>query len=158
MMLVMLLLAGCGRQDGVPPGVEAGRFTAQVQGSVSDSLRGEAVYRMEDGRLTGVELSVDSTRGISVDVEPRRQARGVYEIVDWELMGVDRGDEPSGAVAFLELPRGQFHAVAGTLTVSYATSSEVSGSFVFRMEGSLDGVPGDAPSVSTTGSFRATRQ
>jgi hypothetical protein len=128
-----------------------------MTGSMSEQLRGTAVYRMEDGRLAGLELSVDSTTGVSVDVQPQSQPRGVYEVIGAELLAVSRHDEPPGAAVFLDVPEAKFEAVAGTLTVSTAEPDEVSGSFVFRMEGRYDGVARDAPFVSLTGSFRATR-
>jgi hypothetical protein len=145
---------GCGT-DG--PDVDSGRFSAQMTGSMTDRLRGDAVYRMEDGRLTGLELSVDSTTGLSVDVQPQSQPRGAYEVVEWDMLDVPRDGAPPGASVFLEVPDARFEAVAGTLTVSTAEADKVSGSFVFRMEGRYDGVARDAPFVSLTGSFRATR-
>jgi len=155
-VLVLAIWAtGCERSG--TPNVDSGRFSAQVDGSINETLRGKAIYRMSDGRLNGLELSVDSTTGLSIDVEPRSQPQGVYEVVGWDLLDVPRDGAPPGAAVFLEVPDARFEAVAGTLTVSTAEPDEVSGSFVFRMEGRYDGVARDAPFVSVTGSFRATR-
>ncbi len=158
-LLSLVLLAGCGSGSGDVPDVETGRFTAQVQGATNTSMAGRAVVRREGGHVSGIELAVDSTRGLSIDIDPHRRPQGTYEVVDWELLGVDRGEAPPGATAFLELPGARFQAVAGTLAVSYASDSEVSGSFVFRMEGRYTrGVADDEPFVSVTGSFRAVQE
>jgi hypothetical protein len=156
-LIAASLLAGCGA-DGNVPNVPPGRFVAVVRGAVTDSLQGRAMYRMEDGRLTGVELAVDSATGLSVDVEPQARPRGLYQVVDWDLLGIDRGEAPPGVAVFLEVPAARFHAVAGTLDVSYVSAGEIGGTFDVQMEGTYDGVATDDPFVSVTGSFRAEEE
>lgn len=153
------LCLGCEQGTGTPPeDVTTGTFTAVVSGSVVDTLTGDASARIEGQMLVGLEMDVDSLRGISVELEPRAPERRIYEVIDAELMGTEResdAGEMPGMVVFLDARRGTFQSVAGSLSVTYQSPSEIGGTFDVEMEGTFDGVPGATPSLRVRGSVRA---
>lgn len=153
---LMLAWAGCGSGKGTPPDVEVGRFDAELDGAFDRSVAGEARYRMHDGNLTGLELVIDSTTGISVELEPGPIRRKTYEVVEWELLSVDRPGGRPGTVAFLEAPGGSFESVDGMLDISYEEDNAIGGTFEFEMNGTLEGLPGEPTGLSARGRWIAT--
>jgi len=158
-LLLTSLLVGCEQGTGTPPeDVATGTFTAILSGSVTDTLTGDASGRIEGQMLVGLELDADSTRGLSVEFEPRDPGRRVYEVIDAELMGTDRENDAGelpGMVVFLDMRRGTFQSVAGSLSVTYRSPSEIGGTFDVEMEGTFDDVPASTPSLRVRGSVRA---
>lgn len=151
-------LSGCTPGSGTAPDVAAGRFVATVDGALTDTLTGTARFRTDGSALTGVELNVDSLHGLSMEMEPVRLDRRTYEVVDWRLLGVDRGASPPGLAAFLEVRPGSFHATDGVVEVTYVASDRVGARFDLEMVGTFHGVPGDEPSVRVTGRLFATNE
>jgi len=149
-------LAGCGSGSGTPPSVEAGRFEVEMEGAFERSVTGEARYRTVDGELTGLELVIDSTTGISVELEPGPIQRKTYQVVEWELLSEDRPGGQSGTVAFLETPDGSFESVDGMLDITYRGESKIGGTFDFEMSGRLSGLPGEPYGLSARGRWIAT--
>lgn len=149
-------LAGCGAGSGTPPSVEAGRFEAELEGAFDRSVTGAARYRVVDGQLTGLELVIDSTTGISVELEPGPIQRKTYQVVEWELLSEDRPGGQPGTVAFLETPGGSFESVDGMLDITYRGEREIGGTFDFEMSGRLSGLPGEPYGLSARGRWVAT--
>jgi hypothetical protein len=149
-----LLLAGCAGK-GTPPDVPAGRFTAHVEGSVSDTLTGAVNYRMAEGALVGLELGPKDGPGLSMELEPQPPALRTYEVIDAELFNTERPESPPGILAFLTVGEGRFEATDGTLELTYLNDEQVGATFSFLMEGDFEDGPSDAPSVKVTGSLNA---
>lgn len=155
-MLLSLALMGCGSGTGTAPDVEVGRFDAELDGAFDRSVVGEARYRITDGKLTGLELVIDSTRGMSVELEPGPLRRKTYQVVEWELLSVDRPGGRPGTVAFLETPGGSFESVDGMLDITYKEGDAIGGTFDFEMNGTLEGLPGEPYGLSARGRWIAT--
>jgi hypothetical protein len=137
--------------------VEAGRFEATVRGALVDTLRGKARYRTENGRLVGLELSAGADRGLSMEMNPRDTLDApprFYDVVDWPVLGRRTQGAP-GVAAFLAMPQGEFQARRGTLEVDRRAEGRVTGRFEMVMQGTFDGVPGEAPSVTVRGAWHA---
>jgi len=107
--------------------------------------------------LVGLELDIDSVRGVSVELEPRTLALRTYEVVDAELLGVERTGALPGLNAFLVTRNGDFHATAGSLRVSYVADGAVGATFSLHLEGTFDGVPATEPSLRLSGTVHAVR-
>ncbi len=160
-----VLVGGCG--DGPGSAYDLGwllgaqsTFEATAEGAVDGALAGTAEFRTdEEGNLVGIDLIHidDSTRGLSIELEPRPLEERTYEVVTPGLLGVERADAPAGFVAFFESGTHSFQAVRGTLRVTQAGAASVRGTFDVRMSGAPEGgsFPGD--DVIVRGSFRATR-
>lgn len=158
--LVLLLLVGglLGCEDSSRPEVPEGRFTAQVEGGVTDTIAGPAFYRLKEGELVGIELGAKDQPGLSLELEPRPLDQRSYEVVEWNLLDAERDEAPPGVVAFLAIQDARFEATHGTLDVTYAGEEEVGATFEFEMEGSFVGGSSANASVHVTGSFRAREQ
>jgi len=135
--------------------VSEGRFTAYVEGAVSDTLRGVAHARHEDDALVGLELGEQEGAGLSIELEPHPPALRAYEIVDADVFRMDRRDGPPEGLAFLRLDRADFAATSGTMELTYVSEEQVGGTFTFRMEGTLANGGRDAASVEVTGKVNA---
>jgi hypothetical protein len=157
--LVLLSIAGtgCSEEGGAPPDVDVGRFDVSVEGAMEASYAGEARYRLVDGQLAGFELVIDSTSGISIDVEHSPIERTTFQVVEWELMQVERPGGAPGTMAFLETPNAAFEARDGTVSVTYTGEGEIGGNLELTMEGSREGVPEDTHSIRMTGQWIATQ-
>ena len=155
MVMSVGMLAGCSGEEGTAPNVPEGQFEAEVEGTVEAALNGRARYRVEDGQLTGIELAVDSVRGLSIEVEPAPVGRRTYQVVEWELLQIDRPGGAPGFVAFLEMPRGSFEATDGTLEITYVSDPVAGAVFDVEMEGALNGLPDDNYSVTAKGRLMA---
>lgn len=135
-------------------------FEATTEGAVDGSLAGTATLRTdENGHLVGIELVHidDTTRGISIELDPRPPAARTYEVVDPRLLGIGRGDEEAGFTAFFESDAHSFQAVRGTLQITEATASEAFGTFTIEMDGQAAQGIADG-SVTVQGTFEATRR
>lgn len=155
LFLVGGVLWGCGGR-GTPPEVPSGEFTAYVEGSLSDTLSGAVHHRItEEGDLTGLELGPKTGAGLSIDLEPHAPALRTYDVVDAELFGLARPDQPPGVMAFLTLSRGQFQAVEGTFELTYVNEEQIGATFTFQMEGQFSGGRGEVPSVTVSGVLNA---
>lgn len=155
-LMAILLLAGCGEGRGTVPDVEPGRFVVQIDGAVRDTLRGEARYRMVDGDLAGVELVIDSVRGLSIDLEPGPVRRKTYQVVEWELLSVDRPGGAPGTSVFFETPDLAFESSDGTVEIIYTADGQIGGAFAVDMEGHRTEGPIDPRSIRVTGTWLAT--
>lgn len=147
-------MSGCGG-EGTVPDVPVGQFRAVVDGSVSDSLAGTAQYRMDDGRLVGLELGARRGPGLSIEVEPRPLDLRHYSVVESGLFGTERPGGAPGVLSFLTIDGGQFEAREGTLEITYVGDEQVGATFTFQMGGDFDAGPADAPSVRVTGRVNA---
>lgn len=154
LFLVALLVTGCGGQ-GTAPDVPAGTFRAKIDGTVSDSLAGNAHYRMEEGKLVGLELGAEDGPGLSIEVEARPLAVRQYRVVDAGLFGTERPGGGPGVLCFLTVDGAQFKATEGSLEITYVGDDQVGATFTFEMEGNFDTGPSDAPSVYVTGATNA---
>ncbi|PEN14415.1 hypothetical protein CRI94_05130 [Longibacter salinarum] len=148
---------GCDDGKGTPPDVPTGRFEVRVEGAMDRTFTGEARYRLVDGDLAGFELVIDSTSGLSIDVEKGPIRRKTYQVVEWQLMQVERPGGPPGAMAFLETPDAAFEARNGTIQVTYTGEEAIGGKLSLTMEGSREGVPEDTHSIRAEGEWTATQ-
>jgi hypothetical protein len=137
--------------------VAEGRFVARIDGTVRDTLAGTATLRRSDGRLVGLELNVDSTRGVSVDLEPHPAQLRTYTAIEEELLRADRPGDTPGLVAYLVTSTGTYQTTAGRFTVSYVEgrADAVGGTFAWTMEGTLRGVPAHRSTVQVEGVVHA---
>lgn len=155
----MGLLTACTSPEGRPPaGVASGRFVAYVDGAHADTLTGTATLRRSNGDVVALELNVDSTAGISVQLDPRDETRRTYTALDPTLLAMDRPGDPPGMVAFLETQWGTFQSTHGRLKLSYVAADAVGGTFTWDMEGTLTGIPANRSSVQVTGRVHAVGQ
>jgi len=152
----LALLTGCHQESGTAPNVPTGMFDVQIDGTLDREVTGAARYRNSDGDLVGLELVVDSTSGMSIELEPGPVRRTSYQVVEWELLQIDRPGGAPGTIAFFEHPKGSFESVDGTVDVTYVADGEVGGTFDFEMTGSLNGVPGEPYSLTARGRWIAT--
>ena len=150
----VFLLVGCGG-TGAPPNVPAGRFTAQIDGAVSDTISGAVYYRAREDSLVGLELGPEEEAGLSMELEPRPPALLTYEALDPALFGTDRPEGLPGVVAFLTLDGAHFESTHGTLELTYVDEEQVGAQFSFEMEGTLGTDLGEPASVTITGQFNA---
>jgi hypothetical protein len=155
-LLFLLLASGCGSDKGTPPDVNIGRFNAELDGAFDRSVHGEARYRITDGDLTGLELVIDSTTGFSVELEPGPIRRTTYQVVEWELLSVDRPGGRPGTMAFLESRDGSFESVDGMVDITYEEGDAIGGTFEFEMSGTLKELPDAPTSLSARGRWIAT--
>lgn len=135
-------------------------FEATTEGVLDASLAGTAVFRTdEEGHLIGIDLVHvdDSTRGLSIELEPHPLDERTYEVVAPNLLGVERADAPAGFLAFFESGTHSFQAVSGTLRVTQADAASVRGTFNVRMSGMPEGGSFPSADVIVDGSFQATR-
>ncbi len=154
--LLAVIASGCGSGEGTPPDVATGRFEAELDGALDRSVTGEARYRMTDGNLTGLELVIDTAKGISVELEPGPIRRKTYQVLEWELLSVDRPGGRPGITAFLKTPDGSFESVEGMLDITYHEDNAIGGTFEFEMNGTLEGLPGEPYGLSARGRWIAT--
>jgi hypothetical protein len=165
LLLLGAVVGGCGGgQDGsYDMGWLLGAsstFEATTEGAVDGSLVGTATLRMDkNGHLVGIELVHidDTTRGISIELDPRPPAARTYSVIDPSLLGVGRGDDEAGFTAFFESTVHSFQAERGTLQITEASASEAYGTFTIEMEGqAAQGIANS--SVTVEGTFEATRR
>lgn len=134
-------------------------FEVTTEGLVNGSLAGTATFRTDEaGRLVGIELVHidDSTRGISMELEPRPTAARTYEVIDPSLLAVERPGSTAGFTAFFESSAHSFVAARGTLQITQADASAVYGTFEIEMEG--QGQATAESGVTVDGTFQATRR
>lgn len=136
-------------------------FEATTEGAVTGSMAGTATFRQNDeGELVGIELVHidDSSRGMSIELEPRPVETRTYTVLPPQLMGAERTEGEAGFTAFFQHAERHFQAARGTLRVTEASASAVRGTFVIDMEGQRTAqggvVTGD---VTVRGSFDAAR-
>jgi hypothetical protein len=156
-LFVGVLVNGCGGQ-GNRPDVAAGQFTANVNGTVSDTLAGAAHYRMDDGALVGLELGSKEGPGLSIELEPQPPELRTYEVVDAELFGLERPGSPPGVLAFLLLEQVSFEATDGSLDLTYVSEEQIGATFSFEMEATNGDAPTHDASVEVTGALNAPPQ
>jgi hypothetical protein len=154
MLLGALLFAGCGGR-GTEPGVPEGRYTAFVQGAVTDTLRGAAHARHRDSMLVGLELGGEGGPGLSIELDPLPPALRTYDVVDAETFQIDGDDTSPEGLALLQLDEANFEAVGGTIEFAYVSEEQVGATFTFQMDGAFNEGGGDDVSVEVTGELNA---
>jgi hypothetical protein len=154
MLLGALLLAGCGGR-GTEPDVAEGRFTAYVQGAVTDTLRGTVHARHRDSSLVGLELGDEGGPGLSIELEPHPPALRRYDVVDAELFQMDREGTSPEAIVLLQLEEAHFEATDGTFDLTYVGEDQIGATFTLQMNGAFIEGGGDAVSVEVTGELSA---
>lgn len=148
-----LLLVGCG--NGTEPDVAAGRYRAHLEGSLTDTLTGPAVYRLQDDELVGIELGPRDGPGLSIQLRPRPLRPRTYEVTAAPLLEASSADSLTGVIAFLSVKKARLRAARGSLSVTHADDETMRGRFDFGMEGTMDSHPGKL-SVRVWGELRAT--
>lgn len=151
--LPILLLAGCGEETKL--GVIPGEYRARLEGSLTDTLAGPAVYRQQDDRLVGIELGAQDSSGLSIQLGPRPLHSRTYTVTEASLLEGRAADRLTGVIAFLSLRNVDLRATRGSLSVSHVGDGEVRGTFDFDMRGRAPESPGEL-SVRVTGELRAT--
>lgn len=135
-------------------------FEATTEGAVDGSLAGTATFRTNaNGDLVGVDLVHidDTTRGLSIELDPLPPAARTYEVVDPSLLDVARPGDEAGFTAFFESGVHSFHAARGTLQITDANATEAYGTFTIEMEGQpAQGSAGGG--ITVEGTFQATRR
>lgn len=164
----ILLLIGCSKETGL--GVAEGRYRLHVEGNLTDTLTGPAVYRRQPNGRIGLELGSPDGAGVSIALKPLPRSSdrtadggrsplrvhpGRYDVVAGELLG-PRTDSLTGLVAFLSVANAEFVATHGRLTVTDVEEGRVGGTFHFEMKERAAN-PSPRRSVRVTGVLRATR-
>jgi len=152
-LLLGLLLAGCGGR-GTEPDVSEGRFTAYVEGAVTDTLRGVAQSRHRDSVLVGLELGKEGEPGLSIELTPYPLALRTYDVVEAEVFRMDRGDPSPEGIALLQTDEAHFEATGGTIELTYVGDRQVGATFTLQMSGAFK-AGGDDVSVEVTGELNA---
>ena len=156
-----LLLVGCGTEP--EPDVAEGRYRLYVEGGLTDTLTGSAVYRQQENGRVGIELGPRDGPGLSIELTSTDRSRdpsgiregmppGRYNVVPASLLDRARADSLSGLIAFLSVADRHFTATRGHLSVTHAGNGTVSGRLAVKMAERTGG-----PSVRVTGVLRATR-
>jgi hypothetical protein len=137
-------------------------FEVTTEGAVDGAMAGTATFRAdEEGHLVGIELVHidDSTRGLSIELEPRPIEKRTYEAVAPRLLGIERRDAAAGFTAYFESSEHSFQSSRGTLQLTHADASHVRGTFEIEMDGRSSGNGGIAEGdVTVQGTFEATRR
>lgn len=154
LLLWGLLIVGC-EEKGTPPDVPAGQFAAHVEGSLNDTLTGPVHYRMDEGKLVGLELGPKDGPGLSIELEPQPPALRTYEVIEADLFTTERPENTPGILAFLTVDAARFEATDGSLELTYLNDEQLGATFSFLMEGEYENGPSEAPSVKVTGSLNA---
>ncbi len=165
----ILLLIGCSKETGL--GVAEGRYRLHVEGNLTDTLTGPAVYRWHPNGHVGLELGSPDGPGVSIVLKPLPRSSdrtaeggrspprvhpGPYNVVEGELLDGPRTDSLTGLVAFLSVSNAEFVATRGRLTVTDVEEGRVEGTFKFEMKERVANLsPGR--SVRVTGVLRAAR-
>lgn len=157
LVLGTLLLVGCGGR-GTLPDVPAGRFTAQIQGAVSDTISGPVHYRTRDDSLVALELGPKDGPGLSIELDPQPPALRTYEVVAGKLFGTDRPGSAPGVMAFLTTGEARFETTDGTLELTYVGDERVGATLTFQMEGEVGSGPSETLSVEVIGALNALPQ
>jgi hypothetical protein len=152
--LALIGALGLGCEESAPVDVAAGEFVIEIDGSVVDTLRGPAQYRMRDGRIAGLELGRPDGPGLSIELDPRPLSASTYAIVDGPLFEAGSAEAPAGAMAFLTTSDAEFTATRGSLTVERVHEQTVAATFSFEMRGRMRRGGGDA-GVRVEGRLRA---
>lgn len=165
-LLLIGALAGCNGGGDATPDLDwllgaSSSFEITTEGMVEEAIAGTAAFQTDDeGQLVGIELIHvdDSTRGISIELEPHPVASRTYAVIAPELMGTDRPKARAGFTAFFEQAPHSFQATRGTLRVTQADASQVQGTFEMEMERQVSNTDGVATGdLRVEGSFQATR-
>lgn len=155
LLLSGLLVVGC-MEKGTPPSVSTGRFVAHVNGTINDTLKGPVHYRTKGDSLSGLELGPENGAGLSIELEPRPPALRTYEVVNWELLNLERPGAAPGAMGFLTVGGARFESIDGSFELTYLGSDQVGATFTFQMEGEFVQGPSESPAVAVTGTLNAT--
>ena len=157
---------GCGSDSGNGPlGPEVFGYTAQVQGDVSRTVGGDAVFgRSEDpyyGEVFVVALAVPGSDGFIALARKNtaRPAVGSYTIADVTENDVEELPQDE-FFAFYVTGTGEaldavFLGTAGTVTVTGSSARALSGSFQFDALGFETDDPTSELTVRLSGSFTA---
>lgn len=156
---------GCGDDSGTAYDISwllgaQSTFEATTEGVLDGALAGTAEFRTDgEGNLVGIELihTDDSTRGISIELEPRPLEQRTYVAIVPRLMGVERPDTDAGFAAFFESGTHSFQTARGTLRVEQVGSAYVRGTFDMEMRGATEGGSLQGEDVTVHGTFYATR-
>lgn len=156
---------GCGDESGSSYDIgwligASSTFEATTEGVLDGSLAGTAEFRTDaGGNLVGIELihTDDSSRGISIELEPHPLEQRTYAAIVPQLMGVERPDTQAGFAAFFESSTHSFQAARGTLRVEQVGDAYVRGTFDMEMRGTAEGGSFQEDDVMVRGTFYATR-
>lgn len=163
-MIVLVGGSACRGEQGTPYGLNwltgaESQFQARVEGTLDGTFAGEAYFRTNaDGQLVGLELlhGLDSTRGVSIELEPRALSPRTYEVLPASLMHVDRPGAPVGITAYYEDGQRAFTAVRGSLVVETVEASVINGTFTLEMDSRVGPNQPAQDDLTLTGSFTAT--
>ena len=156
--------SACGGEQSTSYGLDwltgaESRFDARVEGTLDGTFAGQAHFRTNaEGQLVGLELvhGSDSTRGLSIEMEPREPVARTYEVVPSSLMNVERPGSPVGFVAYYEDGQRSFTAVRGSLVLESVETSVVTGTFTLEMDSRVGPNQPAQDDLTLTGSFTAT--
>lgn len=151
-VLITGLLVSCGGEGAAD--VAEGRYRVHIEGHLTDTLAGPAVFRESRGGV-GIELGAQGGPGFSIELGPRPLRARSYEIVAAELLEDVRADSVRRAIAFLTLDNTRFEASSGSISLSHVGEGEVQGTLDVVMERTSRGQPDDSP-IWVTGELRAT--
>ena len=150
--------AGAFHSDSVTPS----SFSAMIRGAVTALPDGEARFGLVNGgagapQVFSLTLGTSDGEGSIVFSGPAGAPlrQGSYPVSDDGRPGAVRALILTGAP---ERPTGAFRAREGTLTVTQATDSSLSGRFELHASGFLADAPADeSRTVTVTGTFAAIR-
>jgi len=166
LLCTVLLCLGC--RDEAALNEEKGRYQVSIEGGLTDTLAGPAVYRRQEEGRVRIELGTRDGPGLSIELEPRpphpdRGSEGAsvprpgrYDVVATSLLDHPRPDSLTGLIAFLSVADAQFAATQGHLSITHVADGTVTGTLDFTMEERLDDSLSER-AVRVTGALQATR-
>ncbi|MFB6230210.1 MAG: hypothetical protein ABEL04_03550 [Salinibacter sp.] len=166
LLCTVLLCLGCGDEAALD--VEKGQYQVSIEGSLTDTLAGPAVYRLQEEKRVRIELGTRKGPGLSIELEPRLPHSerggeegsvprpGRYDVVAASLLDRPHPDSLTGLIAFLSVADAQFAATQGHFSITHVADGTVTGTLDLTMEERPDdSLPERA--VRVTGALRATR-
>ncbi len=155
----LLIFAGMGCQGGCAVStpfkgerVQTGSFRVVLQGTISDTLVGKALFRKNaQGEPVGLDLldASEATRGLSLEI--RRQGADTLEAVRRLVPG------PAAhpwVIAYLDWPPYTFLSESGQLILEAVAPEQLKGKFRLQM-GTIDRTTGEYLELEAIGTFVA---
>jgi hypothetical protein len=159
LVLGTLVLAGCGDGNGDPTDPNSNNFgeaSATITGAVSLDFTGVASLAVDrSNALYTIVLAPlkngtpDLTTRIMLQGRGDRPVVGTHQVVDWFAI-LDSSADPSAAGGAVVLPTGQYVTTSGTLSITAASATRVTGTarFTALLFGVEDPITVDASFVA----------
>lgn len=168
MMAAALVLTACGGDGngGVGPGNGGAGFSADVQGDIETSIKGDALYGTatdpEAGSIFAVEMAEDDATGGGM-IQLIRIGAGVPAVGNYQLTDAVNGTPQDGdwIAAAYDSDQGQltaiFAATSGSVKVTRNSNGVYEGTFDFIAVGGALSDPTTEMTIAVNGKFKATQ-